>query len=98
MPASCQTNFSSSSLSHIPRSALKAGSTLPPLARKTAFMTVASILGKASFSVFSACCVGLAGRGGLGGATSSAEPEGSILVAGSCFGVGTRGCGEAGVS
>ena len=50
---------------------MKAGSTFPPLARSTAFTTAASIDGKASFRVFSACCSGANGRGGLGGATSS---------------------------
>ena len=47
-----------------PRSALKAGSTCPPLAVNTALTTAASMLGKASLSVFSACCRGLNGRGG----------------------------------
>ena len=31
--------------------------------------------GKASLKVFSACCSGANGRGGLGGGTSSASPE-----------------------
>lgn len=59
---------------YLPKRALKAGSTLPPLARSTALTTAASIDGNASFSVFSACCSGAKGRGGLGGATSSPEP------------------------
>lgn len=50
---------------------MKAGSTRPPLARKTALTTAASMEGKASFKVFSACCSGANGRGGLGGGTSS---------------------------
>jgi len=63
------------SFSHIaPNRALKAGSTFPPLARRTALMTAASIEGKASLSVFCACCSGFKGRGGFGGATSSSEP------------------------
>jgi hypothetical protein len=37
----------------IPSRALNAGSTLPPLATKTALMTLESIVGKASLSVFS---------------------------------------------
>ncbi len=57
----------------IPSRALKAGSTLPPLARRIALMTAPSIDGKASFRVFSACCSGFNGRGGFGGATSSPE-------------------------
>ena len=31
--------------------------------------------GNASFNVFSACCAGLNGRGGLGGGTSSPAPD-----------------------
>lgn len=58
----------------LPRRALKAGSTLPPLARSTALTTAASMDGNASFSVFSACCSGANGRGGFGGATSSPKP------------------------
>ena len=61
-------------ISHIPRSALNAGSTFPPLARNTAFTTAGSIDGNASFRVFSACCSGPSGRGGFGGAASSPEP------------------------
>jgi hypothetical protein len=57
--------------SYIPSRALNAGSTRPPLAIKTALTTAASMLGKASFKVFSACCCGLNGRGGLGGGISS---------------------------
>ena len=59
----------------IPRRALKAGSTRPPLARNTALTTAASIEGKASLNVFSACCSGASGRGGLGGGTSSPAPD-----------------------
>lgn len=62
-----------SDLDHIPRSALNAGSICPPLAVKTALTTTASMLGNASFRVFSACCCGLSGRGGLGGGMSSAR-------------------------
>jgi hypothetical protein len=60
----------------LPSSALKAGSTRPPLAVRTAFTTAASMLGKASFRVFSACCCGLRGRGGFGGGTSSSSTVG----------------------
>ncbi len=62
-----------------PRSALKAGSTFPPLAFRTALTTAASIEGKASFRVISACCAGAKGRGGLGGGmpSSPAGGEGS---------------------
>lgn len=55
----------------VPRRALKAGSTRPPLADSTAFTTAASMLGKASLRVCSFCCCGLKGRGGFGGASSS---------------------------
>ena len=82
----------------LPRSALNAGSTLPPLARSTAFTTAASIFGKASLRVFSACCIGFTGRGGFGGATSSSKPGVGTLVADSFFGVKVRGGGEAEVS
>jgi len=58
----------------IPSRALKAGSRRPLLARRTALTTAASIEGKASLRVVSACCSGAMGRGGLGGATSSPEP------------------------
>ena len=54
-----------------PKSAWKAGSNCPPLAVNTALTTTASMVGKASFSVFSACCRGSKGRGGCGGAISS---------------------------
>jgi hypothetical protein len=54
-------------------SALKAGSTLPPLATSTALTTLLSISGKASISVFCACCCGDMGRGGLGGGISVAS-------------------------
>jgi hypothetical protein len=70
----------------MPRRASKAGSTLPPLAESTAFTTVASMEGNASFRVFSACSRGLRGLGGFtGGAGSSevrfcAEPAGPVLV------------------
>lgn len=37
---------------------------------RTAFTTAASMLGKASFNVFSACCCGLSGRGGFAGGFS----------------------------
>ena len=55
----------------MPSRALKAGSTCPPLAESTAFTTVASMDGKASLRVASACSRGLIGRGGLGGGASS---------------------------
>ena len=57
-----------------PSRALNAGSTLPPLARKTALTTAASMAGKASLRVISACCSGFMGRGGFGGGKSSPEP------------------------
>jgi hypothetical protein len=56
---------------HILNSALKAGSTLYPLATSTAFTTFESIEGKASTSVVSACACGLSGRGGFAGGVSS---------------------------
>lgn len=65
----------------MPSNALKAGSSLPPLARKTALTTAASIAGNASFKVVSACCSGANGRGGFGGATSSPEPGCTVDVA-----------------
>lgn len=51
--------------------ALKAGSTLPPLANNTALTTLMSMLGKASIKVASARAWGLMGRGGFGGGASS---------------------------
>lgn len=54
-------------------SALKAGSTLPPLATRTALITLLSMSGKASISVFCACCCGDMGRGGFGGGISVAS-------------------------
>ena len=68
----------------IPSRALKAGSTLPPLAVRTALTTLASMVGNASFRVFSACCRGLKGRGGLAGGASSlggglGKVDGSVL-------------------
>ena len=57
----------------MPRSALKAGSTCPPLAVKTALTTELSIEGNASLKVFSACSLGLSGRGGFGGGFSIVE-------------------------
>ena len=71
---------------------MKAGSTFPPLARKTAFTTAASMEGNASLSVFSACCSGANGRGGFGGATSSADVGCEKADGWSAFG------GDAGVS
>lgn len=56
-------------------SALKAGSTFPPLATSTALTTLVSMPGKASMSVFSACWCGLIGRGGFGGGISVASSE-----------------------
>ena len=76
----------------MPRRALKAGSARPPLARKTALTTAASIVGNASFSVFSACCSGANGRGGFGGATSSPEPGWVAVDDGGGFGGGTCVC------
>ncbi len=69
----------------LPNNALKAGSTFPPLALSTALMTVASMLGKASFSVASACWPGLTGRGGFGGGTSSSTV--ALLVTPYCSGL-----------
>ena len=51
--------------------ALNAGSACPPLAVRTALTIAASIVGKASFSVFSACSRALSGRGGFWGGDSS---------------------------
>ena len=59
--------------SHVLSSALKAGSTLPPLATRTALTTLASTLGKASTSVFCACTWGSTGRGGFWGGISVAS-------------------------
>lgn len=50
--------------------------------------------GKASFSVFSACCSGANGRGGFGGATSSPDPGCGTAGDGAAFGFG----GDVGVS
>lgn len=55
----------------MPSRALNAGSTWPPLAARTALTTDASIEGKASFRVVSACSRGFIGRGGFGGGASS---------------------------
>lgn len=68
----------------MPSRALNAGSTWPPLAVKTAFTTAASMVGNASFKVFSACCCGDSGLGGFGGAASSdgAVDCGIVLDAG----------------
>ena len=85
-------------ISYPPKRALNAGSTFPPLARRTARTTAASIAGKASFKVFSACCMGFAGRGGFGGATSSSEPGVGRADGVSFLGVAARGWGEAWVS
>ena len=71
---------------------MNAGSTFPPLARNTALTTAASIEGKASFKVLSACCSGANGRGGFGGATSSPDPVCEVVDALVDFG------GDAGVS
>jgi hypothetical protein len=60
---------------HILRSALNAGSTFPPLARRTALTTFVSMSGKASISVFCAWTLGSAGRGGFCGGISSACSE-----------------------
>ena len=76
----------------MPSRALNAGSSRPPLARKTAFTTLASIEGNASLRVFSACCSGPSGRGGFGGAASSPEPGVGVGLEGAGFG------GDAGVS
>lgn len=59
----------------MPRSASKAGSTLPPLAVRTAFTTATSIDGKASIRVFSACSRGLRGLGGFAGGGGSSDPD-----------------------
>ena len=71
---------------------MNAGSTFPPLARSTALTTAASMDGKASFKVFSACCSGFNGRGGLGGPTSSPDPGARVVEVEVGFG------GDAGVS
>lgn len=42
--------------------------------------------GKASFSVFSTCCSGANGRGGLGGGTSSPAPDFGFSVKEEDFG------------
>lgn len=60
-----------------PRRALKAGSMRPLLADKTALMTPASTVGKASLRMASFFCASVKGRGGLAGASSSAV----VLVA-----------------
>lgn len=67
--------------------ALKAGSTLPWLATKTALTTLGSVSGKASIRVASVCAMGLMGRGGFGGGVSSS------LLAGS-WKLTFLGCGE----
>ena len=41
--------------------------------------------GKASLKVFSACCSGANGRGGLGGGTSSPAPDAGFPVGGPGF-------------
>ena len=58
---------------------MNAGSRLPPLALSTALTTAPSIEGKASLRVFSACCCGLIGRGGLGGGASSSGAGGASV-------------------
>lgn len=55
----------------MPNNALKAGSTLPPLAARTALTTLGSMEGKASLNVISACSCVLVGLGGLEGGVSS---------------------------
>lgn len=57
---------------HEPRRALNARSTFQLLAVKTALTTPGSILGNASLRVFSDCSLGFRGRGGCGGAASTA--------------------------
>lgn len=57
--------------SDMPKRALNAGSTFPPLAERTARTTLASMDGKASFKVISACSLGLSGRGGFAGGAGS---------------------------
>lgn len=59
--------------SHVLSSALKAGSTLPPLATRTALTTLGSTPGKASISVFCACAWESTGRGGFWGGISTAS-------------------------
>ena len=59
----------------IPSKALKAGSTLPPLAIRTALTILTSILGNASIKVCSACACGLCGLGGFAGAVSSCSAK-----------------------
>ena len=70
MPSAC-LKTSKHPDGRLPSRALKAGSSCPPLARNTALTITASIEGNASFNVFSACCSGANGRGGLGGGASS---------------------------
>jgi hypothetical protein len=81
--------------------ALKAGSTFPPLATRTALTTFASMAGNASINVFSACCCVLMGRGGLGGGISVASSEKRTPGLGDLDGGGgeeTCSAGAAGVS
>ena len=84
--------------SNKPSSALKAGSTLPPLAVRTALTTEKSMLGNASLRVFSACCRGLRGRGGCGGGCSAAIVDWVVGVESTVEGFGKDLLGEAGVS
>ena len=55
------------------------------------------MLGNASLSVFSACCCGLSGRGGLGGGTSSTALCGGTAEAEVVAGVDSGALGEAGM-
>jgi len=59
---------------NLPRSAWKAGSAWPRLARKTALITLSSTVGKASLRISSFFCASVNGRGGFGGGTSSVAP------------------------
>lgn len=71
IPYQCEHWPSQKADSFVPRRASNAGSKLPRLALRTAFITATSIVGKASLRVFSACWIGGRGRGGFGGGTSS---------------------------
>ena len=57
----------------IPSRALKAGSTRPPLAVRTALITPSSTVGNASFNMSWFFCASVIGRGGLGGGVGPSE-------------------------
>ena len=66
-------HFFGHSKASLPSRALKAGSTLPPLALSTALMTVSSTVGNASFKIMTFFWASVSGRGGFGGAVSAGE-------------------------